>query len=137
MLAEGGGDGTGDRVAQILNSRSCKGTLLQVDGEAMEVAEVKHTAEIMRMRGKKVGENKNVIKIDKTKWKITKYPVHHPLEGLGSVLEAKRKVKKFEEAEGSIDGGLQNNSYTPWNLEIIFWRSSLEKNLDPKILAEI
>ena len=60
VLAEGGGAGTGDGVAQILNSRSSEGKLLQVDVEAMEVAEVEHTAEMLLMRGQRVGENQYV-----------------------------------------------------------------------------
>ena len=50
VLAEGGGARAGDGVAQILNCRSSEGTLLQVDGEALEAAEVKHTAEMLLMR---------------------------------------------------------------------------------------
>ena len=66
-LMRGGRAGAGDGVAQILNSRSSEGTLLQVDGEALEVAEVEHTAEMLLMRGQRVGENQDVVKIDKTK----------------------------------------------------------------------
>ena len=51
VLAEGGGAGAGDEVAQILNSRSSKSTLLQVDGEAIEVAEVEHMAVLLLTRG--------------------------------------------------------------------------------------
>ena len=55
----------------------------------MEVAEVEHTAEMLLMRGQRVGENQYIVKIDKTKQKITKDPVHHPLESLGG-----RETKK-------------------------------------------
>ena len=33
-------------MAQILNSRSGEGTLLQVDGEAIEATEVKHKGDV-------------------------------------------------------------------------------------------
>ena len=72
----------------------------------MEAAEVEHRVEMLLMRGQRVRENEDVVKIDKTKLKITKDPVHHPLEGLVSVPEAERKVEKFEEAKVSNDGGL-------------------------------
>ena len=45
-MAEGGGARAGDGVAQIFNSRSSKGTLLQDDSEAIVVAEVEHTEEM-------------------------------------------------------------------------------------------
>ena len=53
----------------------------------MEAAEVQHTAEMFLMRGQRVGENQYIAKIDKTKLSLTKDPVHHPLEGLGTVSE--------------------------------------------------
>ena len=52
------------------------------------------------MRGKGVGENQDFIKVDKTKWEITKDPVHYPVEGLGSVLEAKKEAEKLKGPKG-------------------------------------
>ena len=60
------------------------------------------------MRGQRVGENQDVIKLDKTKWEITKDFAHHPLESLGDVPEAKREAEEFKESKGSNDGGLGN-----------------------------
>ena len=84
--------------------RSSKGTLLQVDGEAMEVAEVKHTVEMLLMRGPGVGKKQNIIKVDETQWNISKHHVHHSLQGLGSIVETKREAEELEEAKGSNDG---------------------------------
>ena len=67
------------------------------------------------MRGQRVGENQYTVNIDKTKQKITKDPVHHPLEGLGRITEAKREAEK---ARGSDNGGPWNNSGPHRNLEI-------------------
>ena len=67
MLAEGRRARAGDEVSQVLNLRSSKGTLLQVDGEALEVAEVKHTMEMLLMRGQGVGKNQNIVQVDETK----------------------------------------------------------------------
>ena len=64
------------------------------------------------MRGQRVAENQYIVKRDKTKWKITRDPVLHPLEGLGSVPEAKTEAEKLEKTEGIDDGG------RPRNLEI-------------------
>ena len=66
----------------------------------MEVAEVKDTLDMLLVRLQGVGKNQDIIKIDETKWKITKDFVHHPLESLGSFPEA--KGKKLEEAKGSL-----------------------------------
>ena len=91
--------------------KSSKGTLLQVDGEAVEGAEVEHTEEMLLMRGQGVGESQYVIKVDETKQKISKGLVHHSLESLGSVPEAKREAKELKESKGSDDGRLWNIFY--------------------------
>ena len=98
----------------------------------MEAAEVEHSAEMLLMRGQRVGENQFVVNIDKTKWKITKDPVHHSLEGPGSVPEAERKGGKFKEAEGSNDGGLRNISWPHGNLEITFLEIKFGEELGPE-----
>ena len=59
LLRGGGGARAGDEVAQILNRRSSEGTLLQVDGEAVEVAEL---TKMMLMKGLRVGENQYIVK---------------------------------------------------------------------------
>ena len=84
------------------------------------------------MRGQRVGENQYIVKIDKTKRKITKDPVHHPLVGLGSVPEAKREAEKLKMAKGSNDGGLQESSRSHRNLEITFLEIKFGKVLGLK-----
>ena len=49
MLMERSRSRAGDQMSKILNLRSIKITLHQVDGEAMEVAEVEDTAEMKLM----------------------------------------------------------------------------------------
>ena len=61
----------------------------------MEAAEVEHIAGMPLMRGQRVGENQDVVKIDKVKGEITKDPVHYPLKGLSSIPEAKREAEKL------------------------------------------
>ena len=57
MLVERSRDKAGDGVAKILDVRSSKGTLLQVDGEAVEAAEVKDMSEMLLVRVQGVGKN--------------------------------------------------------------------------------
>ena len=106
MLVERSMAGAGDGVAKIIYMRSSKGTLLQVDGEAVETAEVKDTAEMLMVRVQGVRENQYIIQIDETKQKITKDLVHHPLECQGGVPEAKREAEELKESKGSVDGSL-------------------------------
>ena len=63
-------------------------------------------------------EKTSILSSRQKKRKFAKDPVHHPLEGLGSVFEAKREAKKFKKAKGSDDGGLGNISRPHWNPEI-------------------
>ena len=107
-------------MAKILDVRSSEGTLHQIDGEAVEAAEVEDTAEMLLVRVQRVGKNQCIIQIDVTKWEITKDFVHDPLESLGGVPEAKREAKELEEAKGSGDGSLGNVGGSHGNLEITF-----------------
>ena len=43
---ERGRSGAGDEVTEVFNQGGSKNTLLEVDVEAVEVAEVKHLAEV-------------------------------------------------------------------------------------------
>ena len=76
-----------------------------------------------------VGENQNIIQVDKAERQITKDSVHHPLKRWSSILEAKRKAKKLEEAKGVDDGGLWDISRAHWNLEITFLKVKFRKKL--------
>ena len=48
-------------MAKILNLRGSKNTLFQVDGKAMETAEVEDVAEVKLMIIQEVGKDQNVI----------------------------------------------------------------------------
>ena len=100
MLVTKSKTGVGNQVAKVLYLGSSKHTFLQVDGEALEAAKIEDTAEILLMRFHKVGENQDIIKIDETKWKLTKDLVHHPLESLGGVPEAKGKTGNSKRPKG-------------------------------------
>ena len=49
MLVERSRSGVGDRKTNEFNLRGSKHTLFQVDGEALEVEEVKHAGEVQLM----------------------------------------------------------------------------------------
>ena len=49
--------------------------------------------------------NEDVVEVDEDKGQVVAHPVHHPLEGLGSVLEAEGHPQEFPETEGGNDGG--------------------------------
>ena len=57
MLMESSRSRAGDQMFKILNLRSSKNTLLQVDGEAVEAAEVKDVAAVKLMISSGAGEN--------------------------------------------------------------------------------
>ena len=58
------------------------------------------------MRREFLGEDKNVIHIDKAEGKITQNLIHEALERVTSVPEAKRHAKKLKHPKGDDDGGL-------------------------------
>ena len=120
MLVKRSRTRAGDGMAMVLNLESSKCVLLQVDGEAIEAAEVKDVAEVQLMRLKGVRKHQNIIKIDETEREITKYLVHHPLKSLGGVLEAKGEAKELKEAKGSDAGCLVNVGRSHGNLEVAF-----------------
>ena len=55
-------------------------------------------AEMLLMRRQGVGKKQNIVKVDKTKRKISKDLVRHSLDSLGSIPEAKRKAEELKEA---------------------------------------
>ena len=105
-------------MSKILNMRSSKNTLLQVDGEAIEAAEVEDTVEVKLMIRQGASENQNIIQVDEAERQITKDSVHHLLKHLNSISEAKREAEKLKEAKVGDDGGLWDVCRAHWNLEI-------------------
>ena len=58
--------------------------------------------------------------------------VHHPREGLSSIQEVKGKAEKLKEAKMVL--GMLAGLIGIWKYP--FWWSSLEKNIEPVILAK-
>ena len=105
MLVKRSRTRAGDGMAKVMDLGSSKCALLQVDGEAIEAADVKDLAEVKLMRLQGVRKHQNIIKIDETEREITKDLVHHPLKNLGGFLEAKGEAEVLKKAKGSNDVG--------------------------------
>ena len=101
-------------MSKILNLRSNKNKLLQVDGEAVEAAEVKDAAEVKLMIRQGAGETQNIIQVEEAERQITKDSVHHPLKSLSSIPEAIREAEKLKGAKGGDDGGLWDVGRAHW-----------------------
>ena len=56
----------------------------------------------------RIGENQQVIYVNENIGKVAEYRVHHPLEVLPRILEAKWCAWKQEKSKGGDDGGLSN-----------------------------
>ena len=114
-------------MSKILNLRSSKITLLQVDGEAVKAAEVDDTVEVKLMINQGARENQNIIQVDGPERKIPKDSVYHPLKHLSSISEAEREAEKLKEAKGGDDGGLWDVCRAHWDLEITLLKVKFRK----------
>ena len=63
--------------------------VVQVDGNTMISAELKNLLKIILMRGYVRKVDKDVIQVDEAKWQITKNIIHHSLEHLSHIPNAK------------------------------------------------
>ena len=84
--------------------------------QAMLLTEDKKLPETDHMRGEVLGEDKDVIHIDKAEGKITQNLIHEALEHVTSIPDAKRNAKKFEHPKGGDDGGLLDILWRNWHL---------------------
>ena len=82
-------------VTKKLEAGDCKFALGKADGEAMKSADVQDGSEVVLVRLEVRRENKDVINVNKGIRKSTHYQVHHPLESLASVSEAKRHLDEL------------------------------------------
>ena len=68
-------------------------------------AELKNFSQVRNMGTEVLGENQNVIHIDKTEREVSKNLVHHSLECLACISQAKRNPEELEHTKGGDDGG--------------------------------
>ena len=76
----------------------------------MEVEQLEHLAEMVYMSVEIRTEDQDIIDIYKTKQKVTKDLIYHPLEGVPGVTESIRNAEEL--------------AHTKWNNDCCFWMSS-------------
>ena len=77
-------------MAKELNLGNSKLTLGKANGEAMLPAETKNLPEVIHVGGEVLGEDQDIVHIDKTEGKFTQNKVNHVLKGVSSVSKPKR-----------------------------------------------
>ena len=95
-------------MAKELNLGNSKHTLRKANGEAMLPAETKNLPEVIHVGGEVLGEDQDIVHLDKIEGKFTQKKVHHALKGVSSVLESKGHSQKFKHSKESEDGSLLN-----------------------------
>ena len=63
-------------------------------------AETKNLPEVIHVGGEVLGEDQDIVHVDKTKGKFTQNEVHHVLKGVSSISNPKRHPQKFEHSKG-------------------------------------
>ena len=83
-------------MTKKLNLGDSKLTFQKPNCQAMLPTEDKNLPEMIHMRTEILGENKDVIYLEKAEGKITQNLIHKALERDTSIPEAKRHAKKFK-----------------------------------------
>ena len=86
----------------------------------MEVEQLEHLAEMVYMSVEIRTEDQDIIDIYKTKRKVTKDLIHHPLEGVLGVPESKRKAEEFKHTKLHNDLCFLDVVFTHGHLIITF-----------------
>ena len=73
-------------------------------------------------------KHQDIIDVGEAVGKISQDRVHHPLEGVPRVPEAKRKTQELEHPEWSDDCCLTDIFLSHWNLVIPFLKVQLRKD---------
>ena len=64
-------------------------TLGEANGEAMHLAETKNLREVVNVGGEVLGEDQDIIQLDKTEQKLIQNMVNHALKSVSSIPESK------------------------------------------------
>ena len=91
-------------------------------------AELKNFSQVRNMGTDVLGENQNVIHIDKTEREVTKNLVHHSLERLACISQAKRKPEELKHTKWGDDGSLLDVRVRHRNLVVSFLEIQFGKN---------
>ena len=95
----------------------------------------KNLSEMIHMRREILGEDKDVIHVDKAEGKITQNLIRKALERVTSVSEAKEPAKKFKHHKGGDDGSLLYVLQKNWHLIVTFLEVHFGENfrsIDPR-----
>ena len=90
-------------ASQELEFGNGENTLGKDNGETLEAEQLQHLAEMVYMGVEIRTEDQDILDIDKTKRKVTKDLIHHPLEGVPGIPESKRKVEELKYTEQHND----------------------------------
>ena len=112
--------GGGEKMAKKLNLGDSKLAFRKPNCQAMLPTEAKNLLEMIHMRREILGEDKDVIHVDKAESKITQNLIHKALERVSSISEAKGHAKQFEHPIGGDDGGLLDVLWRNWHLVVTF-----------------
>ena len=90
-------------VSQELEFGNSEYTLGKAGCEPLEAEQLKHQAEKVYMSVEIKTEDQDIINIYKTKRKVTKDLIHHPLEGVPGFPESERKAEDLEHTKRHND----------------------------------
>ena len=121
-------------MAKKFNLGDSKIAFQKPNCQVMFPTEDKNLSEMIHMRRKILGEDKDVIHVDEAKEKIPQNLIHKELEHVTSISEAKGHANKFKHPKRGDDGGLLDVLRRNLYLIVPFWRSRLENTVDPLIL---
>ena len=97
-----------DNVAKEGHLSLSKKALGQVHHQNKGPQSLEDQAEVANMGGKIRAGDEDVVQVDEDEWQVYDQPVHHALEGVASVPEAKGHGKPLKQTKGGDDGGFGN-----------------------------
>ena len=106
------GEGTDPRgihhVSEVPDLRASQHGLVFVDGDAMSRQEAEQGPEVLPVLLLSAARHQYIIQIYENGVNLPQDAVHHPLKGLGGVLEPKRHPDELIQAERGDDGGFRD-----------------------------
>ena len=94
-------------IEQLVAEGRCpRNSILETANLGSLIFKPRYLSEVINMRRKILGEDKNVIHIDETEWNITQNLIYKALEHVTSIPKAKRHAQELKHPEGGDDGSL-------------------------------
>jgi hypothetical protein len=95
-------------VAQEIQFLGPKLAFLAIDDQTEITEPLEQELEMLQMRCQVRAAHDDVIQVHKDEGEAVGYPIHHPLEGVAGVAEAKTHPQKLVQAKRRDDGSLGN-----------------------------